>query len=99
LQRVHELAAAGSVRLTGKALRELYSLGAGLAPDDVCEVLLRLKAADCAGRLVSAVTGEWMYVFKPAFDDTIIYVKLVVRSECVVVSFHEDEDSHHEEDN
>jgi len=32
-----------------------------------------------------------MYVFKPVVAGTIVYLKLVVRASCVVVSFHEDE--------
>jgi hypothetical protein len=32
-----------------------------------------------------------MYVFKPAVAGTVVYLKLVLRAECVVVSFHEDE--------
>ena len=35
---------------------------------------------------------ELMYVFKPSVAETLIYLKLVLRAECVVVSFHEDED-------
>ena len=46
---------------------------------------------DSAGRLASEVTGEWMYVFKPAVEGRIIYVKIVLREDCVIVSFHEDE--------
>lgn len=38
-----------------------------------------------------------MYVFKPAVDGTLVYLKLVVRAECVVVSFHEDEGDGDEE--
>jgi len=32
-----------------------------------------------------------MYVFKPTVNCTAIYVKLILRNECVVVSFHKDE--------
>jgi hypothetical protein len=38
-----------------------------------------------------------MYVFKPAVADTVVYLKLVVRTACVVVSFHEDEGEANEE--
>ena len=32
-----------------------------------------------------------MYVFKPTVADTVVYLKLLVRETCLVVSFHEDE--------
>jgi len=34
-----------------------------------------------------------MYVFKPGLSAAVLYVKVIVRSNCLVVSFHEDEDS------
>jgi hypothetical protein len=58
-----------------------------------------LTTDDSAGRLESAATGEWMYLFKPRLAGMVLYVKLIVRSNCVVISFHEDEgDLHDEED-
>lgn len=42
-------------------------------------------------------TGEWMYVFKPVLAGTIVYLKLIIRDGCVIVSFHEDEGASHEE--
>ena len=50
-----------------------------------------LRAEDSAGRLRVGATGEWMYLFKPQLAGTVLYVKLIVRNDCVVVSFHEDE--------
>jgi hypothetical protein len=38
-----------------------------------------------------------MYVFKPRVDEATIYLKLILREECVVVSFHEDENGNDEE--
>lgn len=32
-----------------------------------------------------------MYVFKPSVAGMLVYLKLVLRAECVVISFHEDE--------
>jgi hypothetical protein len=52
---------------------------------------------DYAGRVESATTGEWMYIFKPAVAGSVVYVKLVVRADCVVISFHEDEEAVDEE--
>lgn len=89
LTRIHALAAQGRVRFTLKALQELAVLD--LDADDAVEVLRGLTAKDSAGRLVSAHTGEWMYVFKPAVGQTTVYLKLVLRTDCVVVSFHEEE--------
>ena len=57
-----------------------------------------MSAGDSAGRLVSETTGEWMYVFKPTVGGQVLYVKIVLRADCVVVSFHEDERAGHEED-
>jgi hypothetical protein len=45
-----------------------------------------------------ASTGEWMYLFKPLLAETALYVKVILRNECVVISFHEDEEGDHEED-
>jgi hypothetical protein len=96
LTRVCALAADGKLRLTYKAQRE--ALGLGLAPEDVLDVVLGLTGDDAAYRLVSRRTGEWMYVFKPRVGGQRLYVKLILRDECVVVSFHEDEGAGHDED-
>lgn len=97
LRRIHELAGRRRVRLTLKAARELAALGAGLDVQDACDVLAALTADDFAARYESEHTGEWMYVFKPVVAGTLVYLKLVVRAECVVVSFHEDEGEADEE--
>ncbi len=39
-----------------------------------------------------------MYVFKPFLGETVLYVKIILRNDCVVISFHEDEGDGHEED-
>ena len=96
LKRIRELAAAGEVRLTYKAEREALLLG--LSPEDVRDVIVGMGARDSGGRLASGTTGEWLYVFKPDVGGQIIYLKLVLREDCVVVSFHEDEGGGHEED-
>jgi hypothetical protein len=98
LTRIRKLAAARQVVLTLKARRELAALGLGLDQDDAGDVLARLTAKDSAGRLESAATGEWMYFFKPSLAGTILYVKVILRNDCIVVSFHEDEGAGHEED-
>jgi hypothetical protein len=91
LIRIHALAGKREVRFTLKALREVAALGLGLDPMDVCDVLAHLNREDSAGRLRSASTGEWLYIFKPHVASTVLYVKLILRSGCLIVSFHEDE--------
>jgi hypothetical protein len=39
-----------------------------------------------------------MYVFKPTVAEMLVYVKLIVRANCLVVSFHEDEGIPDDED-
>lgn len=95
LKRILELAAEDRLRLTHKALREASVLG--LVYEDIREVLGALTPEDSAGRLASRSTGEWLYVFKPAVGGQIIYVKVGLRQDCLVVSFHEDEGADHED--
>jgi hypothetical protein len=92
LARIHELASHGRVRFTMKALRELAALDLGLDEEDACHVLANLAASDFVERLVSKKAGEWMYVFKPRVGGGVVYVKLILRSDCVVISFHEEEE-------
>src|SRR6266446_3470706 len=49
-------------------------------------------SSDFAQRLVSKKTGEWMYEFKPTVGEVILYVKVILGGNCVVISFHEEED-------
>lgn len=97
LNRVHELAEEGKIRLTAKALAELSSLGLGLDAEDARDVLCALKASDFTERIRSATTNEWMYVWKPDVFEIVLYIKLIVRGDCVIVSFHEDEGDQYEE--
>jgi Motility quorum-sensing regulator, toxin of MqsA len=97
LRRIRELAAQRKVRFTLKAFQELGRLGMGLDEDDACDVLANLTRRDLAGRLVSEKTGEWMYVFKPSLAGVVVYVKVVVRTDCVVISFHEEEETDEDE--
>ena len=91
LERVHELASEGRVRFTMKAVRELAALEIGLDEEDACHVLVSLASSDFVERLVSKKTGEWMYVFTTPVGGVVVYVKLILRSDCVVISFHEEE--------
>ena len=81
-----------------KALQELAALDMGLDEEDACDVLANLAQSDLFERLVSKKTGEWMYVFKPSVGAVVVYVKVVLRSDCVVISFHEEEDHSDEDD-
>lgn len=92
LARIRELAAQRKVRFTIKALRELATLDPGLDEEDACDLLANLSTSDLVERLVSKRTGEWMYVFKPTVAETVVYVKVILRDDCVVISFHEEED-------
>jgi hypothetical protein len=38
-----------------------------------------------------------MYVFKPSIGGIVVYVKVVLRADCVVISFHEEEGSDEDE--
>lgn len=98
LSRIRQLAAAGKVLFTLKARRDLAALDFGLDETDACDVLKKLTTADSAGRLESEGTGEWMYLFKPSLAGVFLYVKVVLRDDCIVVSFHEDEGDGHEEE-
>ena len=97
LRQIRGLAARRKVRFTLKAFQELGRLGMGLDEEDACDVLANLRPSDLTGRLVSGKTGEWMYVFKPPVAGVVVYVKVVVRADCVVISFHEEEDSDEDE--
>ena len=91
IARIRALAVERRVRFTAKALRELSNLGLGLDQDDGCDILSRLSPADFRERLLSDRSGEFMYVFKPVVAATTLYLKVVIRGDCIVVSLHEDE--------
>ncbi|MBI2519580.1 MAG: type II toxin-antitoxin system MqsR family toxin [Bdellovibrio sp.] len=90
IDKIRQLAQQGNVQFTLKALRELAVLELGLDETDVCEILAGLRASDFRERIVSAVTREYLYVFTPNVFGVEIYLKVVVRENCVVISFHED---------
>jgi len=89
LARIIALAAERRVLFTLKARRELAGLG--FDEQDACEILTGLGIEDSAGRFRSVVTNEWLYVFKPQVIEVTLYLKLILRSDCIVISFHEDE--------
>lgn len=83
--------ARGLVRFTLKSLTELAALDTGLDESDVCHVLTHLEANDAIARFRSSSTNEWMYVFKPEVGSTVLYLKVIVRTSCIVISCHDDE--------
>jgi hypothetical protein len=91
LDRIHKLANQGKVRFTAKAINELRGLDLGLGAFDAIDILVALAPTDAAGRLRSSVSSEWLYVFKPTVAEIVLYVKVVLRADCVVVSFHKDQ--------
>lgn len=97
LVRIRGLASAGHVAFTHKALRELAQLGIGLDEDDACDILCHLHAPDFSERVKSESTGEWLYVFKPEVAGTAIYLKVVLRNACIVISLHEDHEAQHDQ--
>lgn len=74
LGRIQDLVAERKVAFTLKARRELAALELGLDVEDACDLLANLTAEDFASRLVSAATGEWLYVFKPELAGAALYV-------------------------
>ena len=86
------------MHFTLKALRELAALDIGLDEEDAHHVLANLPPSDFVERVVSKKTGEWMYVFKPRVGGVVVYVKVIIRSTCVVISFHKEEEQNDEDD-
>lgn len=91
VKRIRRLAVLGRVRLTHKARLELAELALGLGASDVPALLAGLDTGNAASRYRSSLTGEWLHVFRPVVAGVRLYIKVVLRHHCVVVSFHEDE--------
>ena len=88
--QIQQLVQAGHVRFTLKALRELTTLELSLDETDICEILAGLHESDFRSRIISTITQEYLYVFSPKVADVEMYLKVVIRVNCVVISFHED---------
>jgi hypothetical protein len=91
LAEIHRLAALRRIRFTLKATEEFATLDMGFDESDALQILSELRLADLVSRVESERAPEWLYVFKPEVGDTVLYLKLIVRTDCVVISFHEDE--------
>ena len=97
LVRIRERAAQPKVYFTMKALRELAGLSMGLDEEDAWDVLANLTTSEFAERLRSKKTGEWMYILKPEVGGVLVYLKVILRADCIVISFHEEQDQSHED--
>jgi putative zinc finger/helix-turn-helix YgiT family protein len=97
LKRIRARAFAREVMFTLKALRGACRPGSRLGRRRRMRHPRQNDAADSARRLKSTTTGEWMYVFKPRASQIVLYIKLIIRSNCVVISFHEDASDGHQE--
>jgi len=60
-------------------------------------VLANLVANDFVERLASEKTGEWMYVFRPSVGGAVPYGKVILRGDCLVIAFHDEEDDDNED--
>ncbi len=79
-------------------MRELAALDLGLDEGDVCQALARLSPKEFRTRLASRSAGEWMYVFKPRLAGMVVSLKVILRANCIVISFHEEAGESGEED-
>lgn len=89
LARLRAALSAGHVVITRKAAREATD-ELGLDRLVVFEVLAELDLDDF-NRTVpsSAVPGDVVWVFTPAYDTMTLWIRLVERNKVIVVSFHE----------
>lgn len=88
LGRAHRLARRRRVRFTAKARAEMIALSPELSEHDALAVIEGLALGDFSARVESQITGEPMYVFHPTGWGMEVYLKLILRSHRVVVSFH-----------
>jgi len=88
LTRLRALAAAGRVNFTAKARDEMAT--AGLHPEDVLDILSSLGRAERIARVRSERHGEWLYVCRPRVGSSPLYLKVVLRSGCTLISCHDD---------
>jgi len=88
LTRIRTLVAGGRVIFTDKAISELADLY--LACEDAVEILRLLGSGDDPARLRSQPLHEWLYIFRPTVAGQRLYLKVALRTGCVVISCHED---------
>ena len=71
-------------------MREIAILEIGIDETDICEILKNITALDFFEIIKSKITDEWMYVFKITIETTLVYLKLILRDNCIIISCHED---------
>lgn len=70
-----------------------------LSHEDGEDIIAGLGRQDFHRRLRSHVLAEPLWVFRPEVNDEVLWVKLALRADCIIVSFHrDDEDGHGEEE-
>ena len=89
LRRIRELAASGRVSFTDKASWEAQQLG--LSRNDVVQILGSLTGGDGPTRMQSDARHERLYCFRPTLAELRLYLKVAIRTSCVVISCHEDQ--------
>ncbi len=89
IDQIKLLALAGRVIFTAKALYELESMDIGLDSTDVCLLLTTLEKNDFHDRILSKITDEYLYVFIVRISNIEVYLKIMIRQSCVIISFHE----------
>lgn len=90
LRRMRDLAIAGRVIFTTKALLELSNLSVPLHIGEVHRLIANLTRDDFLHRRVSIRSGEILYAFLVQIEGCSLYLKLVLREDCVVISCHDD---------
>jgi hypothetical protein len=78
------------VNFTAKARNETAAVG--LQQEDVRDILASLGRGERVERLRSERNGEWLYVFRPRVGPGPLYLKVVLRNGCTLISCHEDAD-------
>jgi hypothetical protein len=86
--RIRAFVLSDRVRFTRKARQERRALPMDI--EDAYAVLRTLRPVDGPERRWSSASRDWLYVFRPIHGGVRLYVKVALRDECVVVSFHED---------
>lgn len=86
--RLRALADAGRVDFTAKARGEMAA--AGLHPEDILDILTSLGRGERIARMRSGHSGEWLYAFRPSVGWGPLYLKVVLRSGCTLISCHDD---------
>lgn len=94
VRRVRRLARTDAARFTLKAKDEIAALGPPFDPDACLEILTGLEPRDFSERLWSERSCEWLFVFQVWAHGVPLYIKLALRGQCLVISFHAEDTDH-----